>query len=191
MSFNRPKYDDGQCKAQQQESVAVANYVMNAPVMTDRCFQKNSLVRPFMTGNGAFGDADVESELLGITRRFSKCPSDKFIPQQNTPTVGFSMAGSDPCNTSKDYERTMRDCEFPSEIPRSDNPASNLRGKDTLRLDPLIFNPQDRILFSTNPGAQTRSDVRDNHKPCLPDLNTMFGEFMPEHKQVDNPYVPF
>jgi len=171
MSFNRLKYDEGECKKQTTESASISNYVLQTPLLNDQCFQTNSLIRPFMTGNAGYGNADVESELRGLNRRLSNCPSDKFIPDQKN-----GLAGSGTCDMDVD-KRSVTDCTFPTEETRSENPPSTLRGKDTLRLEPITFNPQDNVRF-TNIGAGTRMSVKDAHRPCLPDLTNMFSEFM-------------
>jgi len=100
---------------------------------------------------------DVDSELLGITRRAAKCPQAHFV------------AGSGACalRHAKDSPGTEM---LEPEQTRASNPPCTLRGTGWNRWEWLCEDPQVRaeIPFETN--VNYRSVVKDNHRPLIPKL---------------------
>jgi hypothetical protein len=89
MSFNRLTYDKCAYAKEIQESTTPLEYNLFKGKY-ENC--KQCPVGNF-TNNLEFGSrADDESELLGIPRRNSRCPSEKYDPKANYQGAEFSPA---------------------------------------------------------------------------------------------------
>jgi hypothetical protein len=107
---------------------------------------------------------DVDSELMGITRKSTNCPSGKFIPK-----------GEDYCKT-----KMPKDCYGLSrEDTKLSNPPCTLRGTGWNRWEWLCMNPQDKALIPFDFNINNRLVVKDNHRPCVPSPLDQFEALPP------------
>ena len=165
MSFNRLKYDIGIKKLDNDCSTKAGNYGVNTPVLRDGCFQTNPRINlqkvgVSMNSNVPWrfysGPVDIESQLLNLTRKASRDPKKQYNPLKD------SCRNSDRCLSK------LPECHLRTDDTRLSNPASNLRGIQIERFNPLCKNPQENVFF---PGAQqvpTRLVVKDNFKRATP-----------------------
>jgi hypothetical protein len=99
---------------------------------------------------------DVDSELLGITRKLGSCPESKYKP------------GSTPFCKLKHLEVDERlNNQFSSEDCRQSNPACTLRGTGWNRWEWLCQDPQQQATEPFERVVNYRTIVKDNHRPCL------------------------
>ena len=168
MSFNRLKYDRCNITKYNQESTGPGNYMTGTPIMCNTCFNDNPRIinqKEGVSVNGQVdwrfysGPVDVESDLLNINRRESRCPTEKYMPN----------------NTMNNDLVNSKTCHFPVDDTRLNNPASNLRGTGWNRFETLCKNPQENITFPGTYLIPTRLVVKDNHRPIVkkPNVNDM------------------
>lgn len=156
MSFNRLNYDDCTYKHMLKETIGPGDYMLGTPrVDCDECYFPSPDV--ILNRNGAAvcvkDIIDVDSELMGITRKKSKCPSENYLPTE-TPY----------CKT-----RMPKDClGLTREDTRLSNPPCTLRGTGWNRWEWLCTNPQERVLIPFDYNISNRLVVKDNHRPCIP-----------------------
>jgi hypothetical protein len=118
------------------------------------CFVVSPYVRV-----GTYGDSicqknpiDVDSELMGLNRKNSKCPTKQYIPQAND----FCVA------------KNLKDCNLlDSQDTRLTNPPCTLRGTGWNRWEALCQNPQDFAIRPFNTLINNSLIVKDNHRPCI------------------------
>lgn len=158
MSFNRANYDTCQYKQTLSESTGPGYYMINKPpVSCEQCYPFDPSIRLQESGNSVDANIsriDIDSELINITRPYSKCPSKKWI-------------ASCP-NKDNDNLKHWKDCMFPTEETRTSNPACNLRGTGWNRWEWLCLNPQERVEIPFDYNIDNRIIVKDNHRPCIP-----------------------
>lgn len=166
MSFSRLNYDSCTYEHNLKQSVGAADYYLGAPRVDCRaCFPYDPMVNlgfkhpgPVKEGPGAsFCEdrtlTDVSSELYGITRKSTNCPSQQYLP-----------ADSHYCKNSK-----VEDCGVvPNEQTRLSNPPCTLRGTGWNRWEWLCTDPQAKALMAFDYNISNRLVVKDNHRPCLP-----------------------
>ena len=183
MSFNRLNYDTCAYKHVLAESVGPGEYQINTPpISCEPCFPKDPAYRLQRQGAAVVKNnrmIDVDSELMGITRLSTKCPSKKFLPKQNK--------NGEICEDQA--INNFKDCDMPtSEDTRNSNPSCNLRGTGWNRWEWLCLDPQERVLIPFDYNISNRIIVKDNHRPCIPkpiDVNPS----LPKSRNV-NLYTP-
>jgi len=130
---------------------------------------------------------DIDSEMMNITRKASKCSSRKWLPKcpqchtnDGIPCGQGVVAAckecdqkikrGERCNDSfqKSGMKHMKDCFIPEEYTRDSNPPCNLRGTGWNRFEWLCLNPQDRIHEPYDFNIDTRIVIKDNHRPLVP-----------------------
>ena len=159
MSFTRLPYDTCTYQHDLRQSVGVGHYQYNAPIAEcHACFSADPTIRAQMRGVSVCEDVgsfvDTSSELLGITRRASSCPTDKYLPNGTAKT----------CNLRK-----LPDCpQITREDTRLSNPPCTLRSTGWNRWEWLCRNPQDKALVPFEWNVSNRIVVKDNHRACLP-----------------------
>jgi hypothetical protein len=140
-----------------RQSIGPGNYMLDHPRNDCReCFYPDPTVR---LGTGASRCensklVDVDSELIGIGRKASRCPADHYLPGTN-----------DYCESKK-----LQDCSILStEDTRLSNPPCTLRGIENgfNRWEWLCTNPQDAAIIPFNVNINYRLVVKDNHRPCI------------------------
>ena len=158
MSFSRLNYDDCTYKHTLKQSIGPAEYMLGRPRndCDGGCFAASPEVA--LGGIGAAvcdsGLVDVDSELMGITRKASRCPADKYLPTYQTI-----------CET-----KMPRDCgpELIAEPTRISNGPCTLRGTGWNRWEWLCKDPQESALMPFDAMINNRLIVKDAHRPCLP-----------------------
>lgn len=157
MSFNRLNYDGCTYKHILRESIGPGEYYLGTPrVDCNGCFFPSPDVILNRYGAAVCDKnlIDVDSEMLGITRKISNCPMDKFIPSDK-----------DFCKVNK-----LRDCYgLTREDTKISNPPCTLRGTGWNRWEWLCQNPQDNALIPFDWNINNRLVVKDNHRPCVQD----------------------
>jgi hypothetical protein len=170
MSFTRQNNDTGAYEQHLAESVGPGLYKLNEPAIScEPCYPWAPTVRLQRQGDSIDTSKnliDIDSELLNITRKDSKCPSKKFLPKceggacdQLKTQKGFCK---DTCNTN------FKDCFFHQESTRLSNPTCTLRGTGFNRWQWLCKDPQNDVFAPFDTNVSTRLLARDNHRPCIP-----------------------
>ena len=187
MSFNRLNYDACTYKQNVKQSVGSADYYIGAPRVDCRaCFPTDPAVNlgfghPGLVSGGIGGAVckdktltDVSSELFGITRKASNCPSEKFIP-----------SNKEFCTLTD-----VKDCNgLPNESTRLSNPTCSLRCTGWNRWEWLCHNPQEKSLVPFDFNISNRLIVKDNHRPCIQRPINQLDALPPANKD-DTVYQP-
>lgn len=153
-------YDVNEYDFSLRESLGPGEYAIGAPEPhCQPCFQTDARRQNGTTGGSECSTrslVDVSSDLLGITRRATNCPTGKYAP----------VAPQGPGCTLRDY----RDCPSirPVEDTRLSNPPCTLRGTGWNRWEWLCQNPQERVLLPFDALVANRIVVKDNHRPLVP-----------------------
>jgi hypothetical protein len=175
MSFNRLNYDDCTYKHDLKQSVGPGDYMLNKPTIECKaCFPKDPQVNVQLKGAAECSlyeaRIDVSSDLLGITRKASNCPTRKFMPP-----------GEKACETIP-----LKDCiSLPNEDTRISNPPCTLRSTGWNRWEWLCQNPQEKALIPFDYNISNRIVVKDNHRPCLPTPISQLPILPRNHMDVD------
>lgn len=154
MSFSRLNYDDGQYMHNLRESVGPGEYFIATPrVDCGSCYYPSPDVRIDHFGAGKCKQLiDVDSEMMGITRKASNCPMDKFLPTKDGHCV----------------MKLGKDCMgLTVEETRLSNPPCTLRGTGWNRWEWLCQNPQDKVFIPFDYNVNERLLAKDNHRPCI------------------------
>lgn len=178
MSFSRLNYDDCTYKHILRESVAPGDYQIAMPrVDCKNCYFPSPNIRIDHYGAGKCKNLiDVDSELMGITRRGTNCPTGKYLPKPG-----------DHCEMKLGV-----DCmEMTSEETRLSNPPCTLRGTGWNRWEWLCQNPQDKVLIPFDYMVNNRLLAKDNHRPCVQDPIDQSSSLPPSSNDEYEPgYVP-
>ena len=154
MSWSRQRYDDCTYKHMLSETIGVGEYMTQTPRNCDDC----TYYAPGITsGRGvALCDAliDVDSEMLCITRKASKCPSDKYLPT------------AEPfCPLNKNaYKECIGLVPEPTLIS---NPKCTNKETTVNRWEWLCMDPQKNALAPFEYLVSNRLVVKDNHRPLI------------------------
>ena len=128
MSFTRMKYDSKCQKQAFHDTLAPGKYALETPLSCQPCFQGNPQILLQKNGGSISrneknlffrGPIDVESDLKNLNRVATKCPPKRRPKVPNNNGVFDAR----------------KNCFFPVDNTRLTNPAANLAGKETLRLD--------------------------------------------------------
>lgn len=187
MSFNRLNYDTCEYKQNLAESIGPGDYMINKPnISCEPCYPFPPSIRLQHTGASVDMNQymiDTDSELLGLTRKASKCPAKKYLPKciycktNAGEPCGQGVAAS--CKSCKDELKRgsrcpdnnlthWKDCGIPAEETRTSNPPCNLRGTGWNRWEWLCLNPQAKVETPFDWNISNRIVVKDNHRPCVP-----------------------
>lgn len=160
MSFTRLDHDDCTYKHVLAESRGPGTYMIGTP--------RNDCTGCFFSAPGVFVDrygaatcsegvVDVDSEVMNITRRASRCPSDKYIPGRD----GMPCKAKLPAKDCSDF--------MGQEDTRLSNPPCTLRGTGWNRWEFLCRDPQESAFVPFDININNRMVVKDNHRPCIPE----------------------
>lgn len=172
MSFTRANYDPCAYKYDLSQSLGVGRYQLDTPPVGGRCFFPDPAIRTQYSGAAACAPSElvsVDSDLMGITRRYSKCPTDQF------PKNEFA------CDA-----KMLRDCDLEGawqESTRISNPPCTLRCTGWNRWDWLPCDPQAKAIEPFERNVNTAIVFKDNHRPLIP--NPM--PFATNMRDVDEP----
>ena len=157
-AFNRLSYDVNTYQYDVQQSVGPGAYSLGTPMPhCQPCFARDTRVTNGTTGGSECADrpaVDVGSELLGITRRATNCPTGKFMP------------GKGDCGALRQFPDCRSSPE--TEDTRLSNPPCTLRCTGWNRWQWLCQDPQARALVPFDWNVSNRLVVKDNHRPHLP-----------------------
>ena len=156
MSFNRAVYDDCEYKHKLNEVISPMNYMLDKPWDCEPCVSYQG-GGPILNRYGNYlcdkELIDVDSELMGINKRYSKCPSKKYLPN------------SKPYCESK---TKFKECNFL--IPEHtliSNPKCTNKETTINRWEWLCRDPQKNVLAPYDYLINNRLVVKDNHRPLL------------------------
>lgn len=172
MSFNRLNYDDDAYKQVLRETIGPGDYLLNTPrVDCEGCFFPSPDVRMSAYGGSVCDEnvIDVDSELMGITRKASHCSANQFLPDSK-PFCNMKMP---------------RDCyTLTREDTKLSNPPCTLRGRGWNRWEWLCKDPQDKALIPFDWNINNRLVVKDNHRPCVQDPTDQSDSLPPEDNNM-------
>lgn len=161
MSFNRLHFDNDAYKHSLLQSVGPGAYLLGTPRNDcQTCYPEDPSIRIERGGGGASCPAadlvDVDSELMGISRKRSLCPSKQYLPGQTKNVC-------QPRLPARNCQRTA------SEDTRVSNPACNGRGTENgfNRWQWLPCDPQSGAIARFPMNTNYRLVVKDNHRPCV------------------------
>lgn len=178
MSFSRLNYDDCTYNHILRESVAPGDYIISQPrVDCQNCYYPTPDVRINHYGAGKCKDLiDLDSELMGITRRNTNCPLGKYLPSSN-----------EVCKME-----LGKDCMgLTTEETRLSNPPCTLRCTGWNRWEWLCQNPQDKVFIPFDYMINNRLIAKDNHRPCVQDPLDQQKALPPATNNAYNPgYIP-
>jgi hypothetical protein len=155
MSFTRLPYDTCSYVYDMDQSIKVGEYNLNTPTSKEQFFVSNPSVPLNKYGASVCEKdiIDVDSELMGLNVKQTKCPSKQFKPSKK-PFCKLMH---------------MKEQDFISpEETRLSNPPCTLRGTGWNRWEWLCENPQDKAIQTFETNINNRLIVKDNHRPCLP-----------------------
>ena len=162
--FTRNRYDVEDYNRDLYQTIRPGHFKTNLP--RNNC---DGCLNPNPAHNASFGASinkqnlmDVDSELMGLTRKNTKCPENKYLPGE---------ANEQFKNSNLNHFGDCPNCV--GESTRLSNPGCTLRGTGWNRWEWLCQNPQDRAIIPFNRGleigANTNLMARDNHRPCMPE----------------------
>jgi len=167
MSLNSLNYDCCASKIDVNDSVKIGQYYLEEPVINCQgCYPSAPTVRLQKFGNSLskkISLIDIDSELHGITRKLSNCPSKKFKPCDGKVQYGYECV--------QDNLQNFKDCFFTPDHTRLSNPPSTLNGTGWNRWDWLWSDPQKAplgLLYPFDTNINVRLLAKDNHRPCVP-----------------------
>jgi hypothetical protein len=158
MSFSRTTYDKCAYQQQQTSSVGVGRYMLEMP-RNDcgvPCFPNDPSIRVQRHGGAMCKPellVDVDSDMLSIGRRFTKC-------RESIPAPGSTSC--------KPIFRGTKDCAFlHTESTLLSNPPCTLRSTGWNRWEWLPRDPQASAIEPFANPANSAMIAKDNHRPQL------------------------
>jgi len=156
--FTRNKYDVQDYNRDLYQTIRPGHFKTNLPRNTcDGCL--NAPFHNASNGNSIYENKliDVDSDLMGLNVKNSKCPEKLFNPEKANEKFKQSM------------KTNYSDCmNFVGESTRLSNPTCTLRGTGWNRWEWLCQNPQDRAIVPFNTQLNTSIMTKDDHRPCIP-----------------------
>lgn len=179
MSFTRPNHDMCAYRHTLKETIAPGEYQLAKPYPCNPCFVKDPHIRMQRFGASLSKNTsmiDIDSEMIGISRKLSKCPERKYIPASDAngycgANIGGQFANGNNGAIDMDYQLMHfpdENCFEPVEDTRLSNPPCTLRGTGINRWEWLCRNPQERVEVPFDFNINNRLVVKDNHRPCIP-----------------------
>lgn len=173
MSFSRLGYDDGTYIHNLKQSIGPGQYLTDMPRNDcDGCFIPDVIMDRY--GGGLYKNLiDVDSELIGITRKASDCPSDKYLPTNTDKLFG--------------QKSMLKECKWVTpEHTLISNPKCTGHERTVNRWEWLCRDPQANALMSFDWFISDRTITKDNHRPCIPNPLDQMAALPP---QKDIPIV--
>lgn len=157
-SFNHLKYDEGSYRVDLGQSRGPGSYQLETPAThCTPCLASDARMVMGTSGHTECGNrlmVDIDSELLGITRKASRSPACQF--QKGTPECAEYRTSPDCSSVVLDVQDT-----------RLNNPSSTLRGTGWNRWQWLCRNPQEHAIQEFESGIDTTILTKDNHRPLV------------------------
>lgn len=194
MSFNRLPYDTCAYKQTLAQTIGPGEYQINEPyVSCEPCFVSDPHIRLQKIGSSfsrTTAMIDIDSELMGITRRQSKCPERKYLPEcgADNQCGANGGKGSSVQNSAvrMDYDLVHlpdKDC-FPAvQDTRLSNPPCTLRETGWNRFEWHCKNPQERVTIPFDYNIDSKLMTKDNHRPCIPVPMDQYGAWPTESNE--------
>lgn len=176
------QYEYNKCLNQ---SLGPGSYMLNQPT-TDGCYSGSPDIRIqnqnwYQRGGDATYDniVDVNSELKNITRNLSKCSKNQYITQCDLSDCkyGYPCGGGvvNDCNENGQRANDKNlyhppDCNnnfLKTNYTRLNNPCQ-LKEIGINRWQWLCKNPQDNVNIPFDYNINSRTLIKDNHRPCIP-----------------------
>ena len=153
MSLTSNMYDVNNYSRDLQATIGQGNYILNnSNQHCNKCLAAD--IPNSSNGNSTCASCvDVDSELMGLNVKNSKCPSRLYLPS-NDEYCNFKDEAGCPV--------------FTGESTRLSNPPCTLRGTGWNRWEWLCLNPQDKVEMPFDTNISNRIVVKDNHRPCVP-----------------------
>lgn len=187
MSFNHLNQDACTYKKNLHQSVSVGNYFTGQPRLDCQvCLPDDPNIQPGGRNigpvqTGLSGSTcketpliDVSSELLGLNRPATNCPSQKYQKKENGEEFcGLTMPKA--CASIK------------AEDTRLSNPPCSLKGIGINRWEWLCQNPQDNVTIPFDYNISNRIVAKDNHRPHIQHPINQ-APLLPPHNSSDEMY---
>lgn len=177
MSHTKTTYDDCTYKINLLQSISPCEYMVNRPGNTCEGYnhsQGGGLQYNYSGAGLCDSLIDVDSEMKNITRKYSQCPSDKYIPSDKPY-----------CNLNV---RDTRDSDFLMPEPTLiSNPKCTGRETTANRWQWLCINPQDSAIEKFDRLINNRLNVKDNHRMYLDKPFSQTNCFPPSCNDNFNP----
>lgn len=157
--MNRSLDDAGEIRQRGREAEGPAQYMLYRPTTGVRSFTAD----PRITTQGLpvsrcdMDLVDVDSEMLGITRKLGSCSLSKYQPNRDGSVASACRL---PPSTNLTNDLDAEDC-------RSSNPPCTLRCTGWNRWEFLCNNPQDHALSRINRPVNYRAVSKDNHRALV------------------------
>lgn len=164
MSLTGLMYDESAYNQLLRESLGTLKYQLNYP-QSAQCFVDDPNI--IMQKSGVSVDAikpmiDVDSELMGLTRKLSKDPKEKFIPKLDKDG---NICNETPFPREKIDFKVCNNIK--TEHTRLSNPSYNLRGTGWNRWEWLCTDPQKNLDIPFSIDTDTKILEKDKHRPHL------------------------
>ena len=195
MSFNRIKYDECNEKTNQINSLKQSLYHLNPPLLRQNTFQLNPQIiiqrgGVSMDKNYRWrfntGPIEVDTDVKNINRRSTKCVEGQYQPKcsvcgnicQNQINENTGVLQCIMCKHRRTCDNNLLNMDysyFPTSNPRMDDPACNLRNRESQNRFMSAFFDPNRNQRLENVNISTQQYVKQNfrHKGCVPCINDM------------------
>lgn len=178
MSFSKLAYDNCAYSTDLKESIKPGDYMLNTPKndCNSNTFVDSPYIRLDKTGVATCKNkelVDISSELFGLNMKAVKCPEKRTFDSSYCENNILSTEH----NSFMDSEDTL-----------ISNPPCTLRGTGWNRWEWLHANPQEKAIMPFDINIQNRIVVKDNHRPCIPDIMDSEESF-PEAYSDDTCYT--
>lgn len=164
MAHNHPNNDTDQYRQTILETTGPSRYIFDRPLGGTRnaiSADPRASTQGFQVATCANSPlVDVDSDLLGITRRFGLCDSAKYNPSRDGPDRTCKL---------RDIPTTQLPSELDAEDCRLSNPPCTLRGTGINRFEWLCTDPQNTALEPFHGPVNYRAVAKDNHRPLIED----------------------
>lgn len=160
MAFTRFNYDKCRTSKILQESTGPGRYIMNTPVFNS-CYVSDPHIRLQKYGGNLHTVSeghpiDIDSDLIGITRKLSKDCEHKSWPNKGVV---------------KSHKKSFETCDMSiTSETRATHPAWLYKDLEQSRRHPLYLDPQENVTMPFINNLNTRMLEKDNYKPEIPCL---------------------
>lgn len=156
MSWSRARYDDPTYKHRLAETIGPCDYMVNTPRNCDSCIYYGPGVNLDRKSAALCDKAliDVDSELMGISRKYSQCPANKYLPS------------SEPfCKANK---KEYKECDdLIPEPTLISNPKCTNKETTVNRFEWLCQSPQDNALIPFDYLIDSKLVTKDAHHALI------------------------
>lgn len=159
-SMNKMRYDASAYEVDLAQSTGAGNYFLDTPMPhCQPCFANDPRMQLGTSGHSeCVGKSliDIDSDLIGITRKASRAPICKY----QLPT-----SPSDICPLAHVPDCTSK--VLAVQDTRLNNPPQTLRCTGWNRWEWLCTDPQEHAIMQFDTGIDTSIVTKDNHRPLI------------------------